>query len=328
MDFSRIIGQQDVITSLLRSLSEDRVGHAYVFSGPDGLGKRSIAHIFAGLLLCDNPQNGTTCGTCSACQLYENGGNPDYRRIHAEEASIGVDQIRTIQGDVTIRPMYSRRKVYVVEDAERMTDQAQNCLLKTFEEPPKYVVVILITSNYETLLETIRSRAQHLPFRKYSREQVCRVLSEAADVDSALVSLAADYSDGNIGVALELAGSGEFSQLRERTLELMTGIAGGRLRETVDFISLMEENKENAGLILDVMLLYFRDLLVLSETGDEKMLINSDKKDMILNNARMCRSQRVIKHIGAVGGTRRAIRQNANYQLAIDDLLIKLREDS
>ncbi len=340
MDFSGIIGQKQVVGSLKRALAESRIPHAYIFTGPAGIGKKTVAHLFAGLLLCENPQSGATCGVCRGCLLYENGSNPDYRRINTEEASIGVDVIRGIQGDVSIRPMYSGRKVYVIEEAGKMTDQAQNCLLKTFEEPPPYVVVILLAENYEMLLETIRSRAQRLNFTKYSYEQVCQALAEKVGRGSAHVGehltksttspgsleLAAGYSDGNIGLALELAASGEFTLLREKTLEHLAGVAKGRMEDILEFTAFMEENKDSSELLLGTLLLYYRDLLVVCETGNEKMLINSDKKDIIFNNARMYRSSRLLDNITAIEATRRALKQNANYQLAIDNMLIKLRE--
>ncbi|NLK88237.1 MAG: DNA polymerase III subunit [Clostridiaceae bacterium] len=327
MDFKDVIGQREVIGSLERSLSEGRIGHAYIFSGPAGIGKKTIARIFAGLLLCDAPQNASVCGSCRPCLMMENGSNPDYHSIICEELSIGVDLIREIQSDVVLKPMYSKRKVYIVEEAEKMTEQAQNCLLKTFEEPPGYVVVILLTTNYDKLLETVRSRAQHIKFGKYTREQVCQVLMDRYGSDDGTLGLAADYSDGNIGTALELAGFGEFSKLRDQMLELLPRVAHGETKSILDFSSFMDNNKYNADMLFDIMLLYYRDLLVMSETGYEKMLINSDKKDIIFNNARKYSSNRLISNIEAIGAARRALKQNAGYQLVIDNLLIKLREE-
>ncbi len=329
MDFSGIIGQQEVISSLKRLLSENRIGHAYIFSGSAGMGKKTVAHIFAGLLLCEKPQTGAMCGQCSACRLFKNDSNPDYQRINTEEQSIGVELIRELQGDVAIKPVYSAHKVYVIEDAVKMTVQAQNCLLKTFEEPPSYVVILLLTSNYEALLETIRSRAQHLHFSKYSREQVTQALTDRTGKSRDLIAPAVDYSDGNIGAALELAESGEFSRLRNQVMAFLPGIAKGKTQDILDYSAFMEEQKDNAGLLLNVMLLYYRDLLVMSETGNENMLINSDKKDMIVHNnaARTGCSSRLIDNIEAIEAARRALKKNANYQLVIDQLLFKLRED-
>ncbi len=327
MDFTDIIGQKEVIESLTRSLSEGRIGHAYIFSGPAGIGKRTIARIFAGLLLCDDPQNGSACGRCRPCLMMENDSNPDYHSISADGLSIGVDLVREIQSDAVLKPMYSKRKVYIVEEAAILTEQAQNCLLKTFEEPPGYVVVMLLTTNYEKLLETVRSRAQHLKFRKYTREEVYQALMLRYGSDDGMFELAADYSDGNIGTALDLAESGDFSKLRDQMLELLPGAAQGKTRSVLELSSFMDTYKDNVDMLLDIMLLYYRDLLVMSETGKENLLINSDKKDIILNNARKYGNDRLISSIEAIGASRRALKQNASYQLVIDNLLIKLRED-
>lgn len=329
MDFNGLIGQNEVISSLKRALSENRVSHAYIFSGPEGIGKKTTARIFAGLLLCDDPHDGATCGKCRACRLMENGSNPDYISINTDGASIGVDVIRSIQNDSVLRPVYSKRKVYIVEDAAKMTDQAQNCLLKTFEEPPGHAVVILLTTNYEKLLETVRSRAQHLQFRKYTHEQVCQALSARLGEDRrGLIGLAADYSDGNIGMALKLAGSDEFLSLREQLLGMLPAAAAGNTGAILDLTAFLDNNKENIDMLLDIMLLYYRDLLVMKETESEKMLINSDKKDIIFNNARNYRTSRIIAAIEAIGAVRRALRQNAGYQLAVDNLLINIQEDN
>lgn len=327
MDFSNITGQHEIVGSLKRLLSEDRIGHAYIFSGSAGLGKKTIAHIFGGLLLCENSQTGAMCGKCTACRLFEHGSNPDYHRISTEEASIGVELIREIQGDVAVKPVYSKHKVYIIEDAVKMTVQAQNCLLKTLEEPPHYVVIILLTTNYDSLLETIRSRAQHFHFKKYTREQVTKVLMDRLGQNNNIIKLAADYSDGNIGMALELAESEDFKRMRNQVIELLPGIEKGKTHDILAYSAFMEEQKENAGLILDIMQLYYRDILVICETGNDNMLINSDKRDIIVNNAQTCCSRRLISNIEAIGAARRALKQNANYQLVVENMLIKLRED-
>jgi len=327
MNFQNIIGQEEVVGLLRKSVSEDRVGHAYIFTGPVGIGKKTIAHEFAGLLLCQKPGGERACGSCLPCLMYMKDSNPDLMKISTEEASIGVDSIRELQADVAIKPRHSARKVYIIEDADKMTDQAQNCLLKTFEEPPQYVVVILTASNYERLLDTIKSRAQRVNFKRYTDGQVLKAVTEKLGSTPEQARLAVDYSDGNIGLALELAGSERFKLLRNSVFELTGKAAKGRTDSIMELISLFEENKERADLILDIMLHYYRDILVVLETGNEKILINSDKRDIIISNARGYSSRKVIESIGAIEETRRALKSYGNFTFAIDNMLNKFRED-
>jgi DNA polymerase III subunit delta' len=327
MNFNNIIGQTEIILNLKNSLTNDRIGHAYIFSGPVGIGKRTVAEIFASLLLCRNPLDGSVCGKCQACMLLESGSNPDFRRIQAEGASIGVEEIRDIQGDVVVRPMYSPRKVYIIEEADKMTVQAQNCLLKTLEEPPPYVVIILTASNYEALLETIRSRSQRLKFKKNSYEQVRQAIEHKYGKEIKGIEFAASYADGVIGTALELAGTGEIIQLREKTAGLLAGLQHSKLSDIFNVFGFFEENREYVDIIFDMMVLFYRDMIIMKETGNEKLLINSDKKDIILNNAPAFPVQKLVANIDLIEAARRAIKQNANYQLAIENMLIKLRED-
>ncbi len=324
MDFEGITGQREVVENLKRSLSEDRISHAYIFSGPQGIGKKTIARIFAGLLLCSDPRDGATCGRCKACLLMENGTNPDFVSINTDGPGIGVDLVRGIQADSVLRPMYSRHKVYIVKDAAKMTVQAQNCLLKTFEEPPGYVVVILLTTNYESLLETVRSRAQHLQFRKYTHGQVMQVLKARVGGSGSALELIAGYADGNIGQALKLAESSEFSVLRDRLFDLLPRIATGRTSDIFELAAFLEDNRDSIDVVLEIMLAYYRDLLVAREGGGS-MLINSDKKDIIMNNARSWHTGRIIGCIDAIAAAGEALRQHANYQLATEYLLIRLQ---
>lgn len=327
MNFNNIIGQEEVIGSLKNILINNRIGHAYIFSGPAGIGKRTVAGIFASLLLCQKTVNESACGKCQACLLFHSGANPDLRIIRAEGTSIGVDEIRNIQEDVAVKPLYSPKKVYIIEDADKMTVQAQNCLLKTLEEPPPHVVIILSASNYEALLETVRSRSQRIKFKKNSYEQVCHAIEQKYGKEAEGIDFAAKYADGVIGTALDLAGTGDLIHLREKTIEILTGLQSAKLSDVFEQFVFFEENRDYIDIILDMMVLYYRDMIVVKETRNEKILINSDKKDIILNNAPAFPLQKLADGIGLIEAARRAVKQNANYQLVIENMLIKLRED-
>jgi len=259
--------------------------------------------------------------------LYRAGSNPDFKRISTENATIGVDEIRDMQHDITIRPMYSKRKVYIIEDADKMTVQAQNCLLKTLEEPPEYVVIILTVSNYDALLETIRSRVIRYSFKKNTYEEVCSAIDGIFKGKETNKAFAVSFADGVIGTALELAGEGTIQELRDKTFSLLEKMHNMKLYEIFGQYSFFEENKEDIDAILTIMSMYYRDIMVQKETRSEKMLINSDKKDIINRSAPVFSVNSLLKNIGTIEGARRDIKQNANYQLSIEHMLIKLQEE-
>jgi DNA polymerase-3 subunit delta' len=327
MKFEDMIGQREVLDNLHNSLIDNKVGHAYAFCGPEGIGKRTMAGIFADMLLCIEPSNGKPCGECQACRLHVGGVNPDFRRVAAAGSGIGVDDIRKMLSDIVIRPMYSKRKVYIIEDAGDMTVQAQNCMLKTLEEPPPYAVIILTAARYESLLETIRSRVTRINFRKNSYEEVKLALQIKMGYGEAEAGVIAAWSDGVIGKALEIAGSDEFRTTRDRTINEMEKLRKSGIKGIFEAAAFFEENRETNEIVFDIMETYFRDILVANVTGNENMLINKDKKDIIFNNVRNYSSIKLAYIIGQIAAIRREIKQNANFMLAVENLLIKIVEE-
>jgi len=177
------------------------------------------------------------------------------------------------------------------------------------------------------MLETIRSRSLRLSFKKYTNEQVRQAVRRSCPDVGAGMDFITAYADGVIGTALELAGSEEFAGLREKTLDMLSKMRGASPADVFGFSPFFEENRDSIELVFDIMTMYYRDLLVARETGNENMLINSDKKDIIFINAKAYSPRKLLGDIDQVGAARRALKQNANYQLAIDNMLIKLQED-
>ncbi|NTV89025.1 MAG: DNA polymerase III subunit delta' [Clostridiales bacterium] len=324
MPFEDIVGQKEVVEYLAGTITGEKIGHAYVFSGAEGIGKRTVAGIFANALLCSGPSEGKPCGKCQACMLYESGVNPDFRRVSAGGGGIGVDDIRKLLSDLMIKPLYSTRKVFVIEDAGDMTVQAQNCMLKTLEEPPPYAVLILTVSNYEGLLETIRSRVTKISFRKNTLSEVTEALVRKLGIGREEAGATAAWADGNIGRALEMAGSDEYKSIREKTFSELNKLEKAGIGGIFDTSAFFEDNREDADLIFDMVETYFRDMMVAAVTGDENMLINKDKKDIIFNNIRNYTAVKLAGIIGQIAEIRREIRQNANYMLAVENMLVKI----
>lgn len=327
MGFEDILGQREVIDGLMHSIKNKKIGHAYIFSGPAGIGKKTVAREFARLLLCSTRPHEQPCGQCMSCKLFLNGANPDFHQIEAAGAAIGVDEIRAIQGDIIVKPLYSPYKVYLIAGAEKMTAQAQNCLLKTLEEPPGSAVLILTASNTDGLMETVKSRAVKVAFKRNTQEEVRRVLNSKPGNGNKDLGFIASYADGIIGTALDLLESEEFFSLREKTVELTEQLGHSKLLDVFTAYGFFEANKGSVDVLLDTMFLLYRDMLVCKRTGKENILINSDKKDIILRNVDKISVRKLIKNIDVIEATRRNIKQNANFQLSVEVMLMKLQEE-
>lgn len=327
MNFNRVIGQEGIVSGLKNSIEDGRVGHAYIFSGPEGIGKKTVAGIFSSILLCHNRKADRSCGECISCQMFSRGSHPDLYEIRANNGSIGVDDIRDMQNDIIIKPLYGSRKVCLIIDADRMTDQAQNSLLKTLEEPPGYAVIILTTSNYNALLETVRSRAVRYDFKKNSYDEVRSILNSRLGDSGLINDFIVSYSEGIIGRALQLAGNSEFISIREGIFERLWDESHKSSADVFEVLDFFKENKSNVDTILDIMISFYRDILIYKKTGKENILINLDKKDIILNNVHFFSMHKLMSNIEAIELARINIKNNVNYQLSIEIMFMKLWEE-
>ena len=217
MRLDDVVGQDRAVDLLRRSLAGNRLAHAYVFSGPPGVGKRTTALALARACLCER-EPGSGCGSCRECRLVEAGSHPDLfiedlERAQAERAGasqVSIEQVRRVRGHLGLRPVRGPRKIGIVDDAERMTVDAQNALLKTLEEPPGCTTLVLVATNAAVLLPTIRSRCQQIRFAPLDESCVERLLV-AEGVSEADARTAAVLAEGSLERARELA-SGDLAE--------------------------------------------------------------------------------------------------------------------
>ena len=328
MNFGNVTGQKQIVESLQDAIINDKVGHAYVFTGSEGIGKRTIAKVFSALLLCDSQIGANSCDDCVSCKLFKEGSNPDFITIKPTGNTIGVDEIRNIQADIIIKPVYSKRKVYLIIDADKMTLQAQNCLLKTLEDPPYYGIIILTVTNYYALIETIRSRLLRNSFNRNTDVEVRDLIKSKFNIKPSEIDFIIASSNGIIGTALKLAESDEFRKLRDNTIELLFKLEKVNLSEIFSFYEFFEKNKSDIDDILEIMVTIYRDILVLDETGNQNMLINCDKIDIINSNAKMFTIRKLLRNISLLVTTRLNLKYNANFQLSMEVMLVKLQEEA
>lgn len=326
MNFSDIIGQTKVVESLKNSIVNNMVSHAYIFEGPEGIGKQTMASIFAAALTCERGQ-AEPCGTCRNCIKNESNNHPDVKVIEGSASSIGVDVIRELQKDMYIKPYEAGRKIYIIPRADRMTVQAQNGLLKILEEPPEYGVIILTTINSSLLLNTILSRTILVRFKTHPYKEIEDFLRkeylELTDEIPFLVML----SGGIIGRAKDIAASQEFRDMRRDIIEIITKLLNHSELDILEAVNYFNDHKNMIESILDLLLLWFRDILFIKELHNENMVINIDMLGRLKEFSRRVSSRAACKIIDIIIDIKKKISMNANYTLAIETMLIQSWEE-
>ncbi|MGE5472886.1 MAG: DNA polymerase III subunit delta' [Ignavibacteriales bacterium] len=319
MNFKNYIGQEKIIQTLQGILKENKLSHAYMFEGADGMGKFNLAKIFAQAVLCE--QSNEPCGKCSSCIKFMSNNHPDFYTISPKGLSIGVDEIRKLQDDIIIKPIESERKVYIIDKADKMTEQAQNCLLKTLEEPPGDSLMILCVQNTASMLKTILSRCVSFKFDIYKPEQIKEILKTHNIINEESLEMSSLFSQGILGKAFSLL-SEDFMKIREEIIEFLINLAGSPIESLLKTSSYLEAKKEMLEDIFDIISSWYRDIAVCKFSENERLLINFDKKDIILKNIEDYSRNDIIQLVKIIEDARRDIRRNVNLPMVLDNMLI------
>ena len=325
MRFSDIVGS--AADHLRGEMQSAQVVHAYLFAGPAGTGKRTLADICVRALLCSGQSGEKPCDVCPSCKQILSGNHPDLIYVkHEKPNSIGVDDIREqINDTIMIRPYSSYYKIYIVDEAEKMTVQAQNALLKTIEEPPAYAVIILITTNQEAFLPTILSRCVQLKLKPLKDFTVKSYLSEHLNVPEKEAEICAAFARGNLGKAIHLASSDEFKELHQKVMIMVKNIGTMDIVSLLDHIREMKEQNFEIGDVLDLLQLWYRDVLMYKVTKDMNLLIFKDEYKVINGMVQKVDYAGLEKILAAIDTARTRLNANVNMELAMELLLLTMK---
>ncbi|MCR5146475.1 MAG: DNA polymerase III subunit delta' [Clostridia bacterium] len=298
MSFKNIIGNNNVKNILSKSLNNNKILHSYMFIGGQGIGKDLLAKQFAKMILCEAYDN-EECNRCKSCIEFDGGNNPDFSQIEPDGKVIKIEQIREMQNKVAEKPVNSGKKVYIINDADLMTKEAQNCLLKTLEEPPEYIVIILIVSNENKMLTTIKSRCMKMYFEKISDDEIKRFLMEQCGLQDITRNML-KVCDGSIGKCLDLKNKLEDYKL----IELIFSNIHSSLTKFIDSSEILYKNKDNVSDYLDYINVILYNYA--NENRDNNKYINSIK---------------------IVEKTKQRLLSNSNYDMCVDYLLFNIWEE-
>lgn len=270
----------DRIMTLIQGVREGKNANTYIFEGVAGLGKHEAARLFAQALVCDDTPN-APCGNCSACIEAQAHSHPDILFITPEKdkATIGVNPVRDAINEAMIKPFYNRHKVFIIDDGDILTPQAQNTMLKIIEEPPEYAIFIIVCTNSDVLLETVRSRAVTITFSPVA-DSVVREYIEKKYPDEPRIDFLVKYCAGIPKSADLIIADGDFDNMREEVLNLVPRLLSKNKLYAYDVAEYVENNSDHVNEIYNMFLLYLRDAVVYA-MGKPENIINTDKMEKI-----------------------------------------------
>ena len=284
--FSEIVGHEQIKEHMQAAIRDKKPFHAYLFQGEEGVGKEALARTFAAGLQCQSESADKPCKECVSCRQMESGNQPDVIWVTREKASLGVDEIREqLCNTMDIKPFSSPYKIYLVPEAEKMTEAAQNALLKTIEEPPEYGIVILMTSNISALLPTIQSRCLTMEFRPLSTAVVESYVKEHCQVPDYQARASAAFAQGNLGKAMRYAKSEDFIERKDHIISLLRHVEQMDLSEMLAVIKDLGTRKDEVRDYIDLMVLWYRDVLLFKATKDINQLLFQDEASYISREA-------------------------------------------
>jgi len=326
MKFQDIIGQEQITGHLQNAVRMGKVSHAYIIQGEAGSGKKLLADVFATTLQCE--EGGIEpCGHCQSCKQAVSGNHPDIRRVTHEKASIGVDDVRLqLNNDILVKPYSRPYKVYIIDEAEKMTEQAQNAMLKTIEEPPEYAVIILLTVNAKLLLPTILSRCVLLNVRPVARGQITKLLTERHGIAGFMAEVAADFADGVPGKAIAYAQSGEFVELKDEVIKTLKRLPSMPADELYKKVKEWTGRKAELTDILALINLWYRDILVMKSTNGTGRPVFREEEQELNRQAAEHSYARIEACMQAIALTAERMSANVNLEVSLELLMYTLKE--
>lgn len=325
--FKDVIGHESIIGHFKSSVERGKVAHAYMIHGEKGTGKKLLAGLFAKTLQCE--AGGTDpCGKCRSCLQCDSGNQPDIIWVNHEKPTvISVDDIREqVNRDIIVRPYSSRYKVYIIPQGELMNPQAQNALLKTIEEPPEYAVILLLTNNIDKMLPTILSRCITLNLRPIGELDMMEYLSKLG-VPATKAKFCVGFAFGNLGKAVRLATSEEYNEIKHDCVQILKDINRMEIYDLVDAVKKMSKYKLEVYDYIDLMMMWYRDILMLKVSGSPDKLLFKEDYSTLKQQANYISFEGIENVLEAMDKVKVRLEANVNFDIAMELLLLTIKEN-
>lgn len=324
MAFKDIKGQDKAIEFFRNSVNKDRLAHAYLFLGPEGVGKTLLAKNLAKFVNCESPvkkgdESIDCCDECVCCRKIDDFNHPDvhWLKPRGRSGKISIDEIRLAQGEISLKSYEGKFKVFIIQDAQRMSEQAANSLLKTLEEPPSQSLIILTCTNISGLLATIISRCQIVKFYPLDYEKLKEILKNNYGVSSGDLHFLISASEGRIGEALSLNEQGTISK-KNRIIDQIC--QSGREVSSTDVFNI--KDKKELSSQIRYLLNWFRDILIYKSGLPVSSIINADRIEKIKSRVGLFTFRDLEQIIAKIIKAHRLMEQNVNPKIALEMMLV------
>ena len=317
-----LVGHEWALDLLSQTIVSNRLSHAYLITGPPQVGKTTLAKAFAQALVCEK-NDGRPCGQCRTCQRLMQGRYPDIQLITAEKSTIQIAQVRALQADAALSPLEGRYKVFIIREIEQATPPAANALLKTLEEPPPQVVLLLTSAHRDQLLPTIVSRCQILGLRSLPLDQVQTALEKRWGVDGERAALLARLSAGRIGWAVTAHTDPTLWGARAKGLDDLLSLAEADHLDRLAFSEVLSRQRDRIENTLGLWTAWWRDVLLIQQ-GLPGEIVNLDRRIQLTQQAALYSPAQVASALNDLLRTVQRLRANVNARLALDMLTLRL----
>lgn len=327
-NFKNVIGHEQIIQHMSTALKNKKISHAYIFEGPNGSGKNMLAKAFAKALECEAGY-GDSCNMCRSFHQMDTGNQPDVKWLtHEKPATISVDDVRTqINADMAIKPYSSKYKIYIVDEAEKMNEQAQNALLKTIEEPPEYGIIMLLTNNLEAMLPTILSRCIAFHLKPVDNYKIVEFLEKEYGVPDYKARICAAFSQGVVGKAIQMASSEEFNDLQYHVLNIVKNVHEMDVYEVIEAVKRLSAYKTDINDVIDMMMVWYRDVLILKVTKDANAIVYKDEYRFLMDQAKRSSYEGLNEIIQSLEKAKARLTANVNFDVAMEMMLLVMKEN-
>lgn len=325
--FKEFVGNEHIVKNLQNSIVNNKLSHAYIINGSSGCGKKLLANTFAKTLQCETTDNDACCN-CISCKVFDSSNHPDIIYVKSTNIkSIGVEDIRQqVINSAQIKPYKYKYKIFIIENADKMTVQAQNSILKTIEEAPPYDIFLLLSSKINNFLPTIISRCIILKIKPLSTDTITDYIICNLNVDTNLAKIYSAFAQGSIGKAILISNSEEFINIRNKTIEWNIELKNKDIVQIFELVNEIESYKSDIDSILDIFYMFYRDILMAKNFDTQKYILQTDKIDIIQKEYNNLSYDSIFKILDIIEATRQKLKFNANFRLALEIMFLKLNK--